>query len=125
MLGMLDLTRAFLIFVLAAFTATGSPTGSVYQKCGNTPTTRQSWCDGFDINTNWYEQWPDTGVVREYWITVDNVTIAPDGVQVQAITFNGSLPGPNLSANWGDWFLVHVTNNLEVNGTAIHWHGMR
>jgi FtsP/CotA-like multicopper oxidase with cupredoxin domain len=22
-------------------------------------------------------------------------------------------------------FLIHVTNNLEVNGTSIHWHGIR
>lgn len=30
-----------------------------------------------------------------------------------------------LQADWGDRLNIHVTNNLPVNGTAIHWHGIR
>jgi FtsP/CotA-like multicopper oxidase with cupredoxin domain len=54
-----------------------------------------------------------------------NITLAPDGYERYTMTFNGTIPGPALIADWGDTFVVHVTNNLENNGTAIHWHGMR
>jgi hypothetical protein len=38
--------------------------------------------------------------VREYWLSVENTTITPDGVEVQTLTFDGSLPGPTLVADW-------------------------
>lgn len=41
------------------------------------------------------------------------------------MNFNGSIPGPALTADWGDTFVIHVTNNMQDNGTSIHWHGMR
>jgi hypothetical protein len=40
-------------------------------------------------------------------------------------TFNGTVPGPQIMADWGDTLVIHVTNNLPDNGTAIHWHGLR
>jgi FtsP/CotA-like multicopper oxidase with cupredoxin domain len=30
-----------------------------------------------------------------------------------------------LQADWGDRLNIHVTNNLQINGTSIHWHGIR
>jgi FtsP/CotA-like multicopper oxidase with cupredoxin domain len=41
------------------------------------------------------------------------------------LTFNGTVPGPSIIADWGDNIIIHVTNNLQHNGTAIHWHGIR
>ncbi len=41
------------------------------------------------------------------------------------LTFNGTTPGPAIIADWGDNLIIHVTNNLAVNGTSIHWHGIR
>ncbi|KAG8210487.1 Extracellular dihydrogeodin oxidase [Trichophyton interdigitale] len=41
------------------------------------------------------------------------------------MTFNGTMPGPAIVADWGDDLVIHVTNNLRSNGTAIHWHGVR
>jgi hypothetical protein len=41
------------------------------------------------------------------------------------MTFNGTFPGPTLIVDWGDNVVVHVTNNLEYNGTTVHWHGLR
>jgi FtsP/CotA-like multicopper oxidase with cupredoxin domain len=38
---------------------------------------------------------------------------------------NGMYPGPTLRAKWGDWIVVNVKNNLRINGTGIHWHGIR
>ena len=36
---------------------------------------------------------------------------------------NGSMPGPAIDVNEGDWVEVTVTNNL-VDATTLHWHGM-
>lgn len=38
---------------------------------------------------------------------------------------NDQYPGPTLRANWGDTVVVNVKNNLRLNGTSIHWHGLR
>ena len=61
----------------------------------------------------------------EYWLSVENTTLSPDGYTRQTLTFNGTIPGPAIIADWGDNLVIHVTNNLEHNGTAIHWHGIR
>jgi FtsP/CotA-like multicopper oxidase with cupredoxin domain len=61
----------------------------------------------------------------EYWLSVDSIILAPDGVERQVLAFNGTVPGPTIIADWGDDIVIHVTNNLSVNGTSIHWHGIR
>ncbi|CAK1359430.1 Laccase-2 [Cercospora beticola] len=91
---------------------------------GNTAEDRSVWC-GYDLNTNWYDEVPDTGVTREYWLEVTNTTLAPDGVERVVLSINGSVPGPTLEGNWGDTFVVHVKNSLTNNGTGIHFHGIR
>ncbi|KUJ18329.1 laccase from botrytis Aclada At 1.67 A resolution [Mollisia scopiformis] len=92
--------------------------------CDNTATSRSCWGD-YSIDTDWYTVTPDTGVTREFWLSAENVTAAPDGYQRYVLTFNGTVPGPAIIADWGDNLIIHVTNNLEVNGTSIHWHGIR
>ncbi|KAL3485117.1 multicopper oxidase-domain-containing protein [Aspergillus germanicus] len=92
--------------------------------CENTPTTRNCWGQ-YDLNTDYYNVIPDTGVVREYWLSIENATLAPDGYERQVLVANGTLPGPLIEGNWGDNFVIHVTNNMQHNGTAIHWHGIR
>jgi FtsP/CotA-like multicopper oxidase with cupredoxin domain len=76
---------------------------------------------------NNYPVVPDTGVTREYWLELSDVTVSPDGIARSAMAVNGSIPGPTLFADWGDTVVVHVTNNLVTsqNGTSIHWHGIR
>ncbi|KAE8313860.1 extracellular dihydrogeodin oxidase/laccase [Aspergillus transmontanensis] len=91
---------------------------------GNTPETRDQWCD-FDIRSDYYTEVPDTGVTREFWLVLGNTTTAPDGVPRNVLTVNGTSPGPTLHVNWGDWVRIHVYNGLENNGTSIHWHGIR
>ncbi|PMD44973.1 multicopper oxidase [Hyaloscypha variabilis F] len=97
---------------------------SAIRSSSNTPTSRSCW-GNYSINTDWYSVIPDTGVTREYWLSVENSTLAPDGYERIALTFNGTIPGPAIIADWGDNLVIHVTNNLEHNGTSIHWHGMR
>ncbi|ATY65020.1 Multicopper type 3 [Cordyceps militaris] len=93
---------------------------------GNTATTRSQWCD-FSIDTNWYDEVPDTGVVREYFFDLEQVTASPDGFARTVYAFNGVVPGPTIEADWGDTVVIHVSNNLTLaqNGTSIHFHGIR
>ena len=93
---------------------------------GNTATTRSEWCD-YSIDTDYTTQAPDTGVTREYWLELTDVTVAPDGVSRSAMAVNGTIPGPTLFADWGDTVIVHVNNLLteSQNGTSIHFHGIR
>ncbi|KAF7556688.1 hypothetical protein G7Z17_g1277 [Cylindrodendrum hubeiense] len=76
---------------------------------------------------NYTEQPMDTGVTREYWLELTDMIVAPDGVPRRAMAVNGSIPGPTLFADWGDTLKVHVTNKLttSLNGTSIHFHGIR
>ncbi|PSN64803.1 multicopper oxidase [Corynespora cassiicola Philippines] len=93
---------------------------------GNTASTRGEWCD-YSIDTDYMTEVPDTGVTREYWLELTDVTVAPDGVSRSAMAVNGSIPGPTLFADWGDNVVVHVINSLtsSQNGTSIHFHGIR
>lgn len=75
-------------------------------------------------NTNYYVDYPNTGVTRSYDWTVSKQDVAPDGVTVPGLLVNGQYPGPLIEANWGDWIEVTVHNNISDEGTAIHWHGI-
>jgi FtsP/CotA-like multicopper oxidase with cupredoxin domain len=81
------------------------------------------WCD-YSVDTDYENVVPDTGVTREYWLDLTQVTISPDGVSRVAMAVNGSIPGPTIIADWGDNIVVHVTNNLSEsqNGSSIHWY---
>ncbi|KAL3440209.1 Cupredoxin [Aspergillus insuetus] len=91
--------------------------------CENTPTSRECWGQ-YNISTDWHSVVPETGVTREYWLVAENHTLAPDGYERQVLVFNGTLPGPLIEADWGDELVIHVTNALDYNGTAVHWHGI-
>ncbi|KAJ5213423.1 hypothetical protein N7449_000592 [Penicillium cf. viridicatum] len=92
---------------------------------GNTASDRQSWCN-YNVSTNYYDVVPTTGVTKEYYLNIEDVTVAPDGYSRAAMAINGSIPGPTIEANWGDNVIVHVTNSLtSVNGSSIHFHGIR
>jgi len=55
------------------FPSQGAPSHDSYLSAGlvkraptcNTPTNRACWTDGFDINTDYEANFPDSGVVRE------------------------------------------------------------
>lgn len=93
--------------------------------CKNGPNNRQCWSPGFDINTDFDTNWPDTGVTRQYSFDITNGTAAPDGIPRDTFLINGQYMGPTIYADWGDYVEVTVTNYLQDNGTGIHWHGVR
>ncbi|KAJ5322153.1 Multicopper oxidase [Penicillium brevicompactum] len=112
-------------------TATTKTTTKIHQPtgtpcAGNTARTRSKWCK-YDVNTDYTKTVPNTGVTREYWLSLEDLTLAPDGFSRSVMTINGTIPGPTIFADWGDWVVVHVANNLKTakNGTSIHWHGIR
>jgi len=95
----------------------------------NTPSNRACWTAGFNISTDYEANFPATGVVRNYNFViteVDNwVNPREGGTKRKAMLINGQFPGPNIVADWGDTVRVTVTNRLRINGTSIHWHGVR
>lgn len=48
----------------------------------------------------------------------------PGGTPVEAWTFNGTLPGPQLTATSGDLVEVVVVNRDVTRGVSVHWHGV-
>ncbi|KAJ8120299.1 hypothetical protein ONZ43_g2958 [Nemania bipapillata] len=93
----------------------------------NTPSNRACWSPGFDINTD-YETKTPAGVVRTFNWQVSEIDnwVGPDGrKKSKVMLINNQYPGPTLTADWGDTVVINIKNNLEVNGTSIHWHGMR
>ncbi|KAK3303048.1 multicopper oxidase-domain-containing protein [Chaetomium strumarium] len=92
--------------------------------CENTPKSRNCWGD-YSTDTNYYETTPETGKTVEKWLSVEEGPCAPDGYQRTCMTFNGTIPGPTIIADWGDNLVIHVTNNMSNNGTSVHWHGLR
>lgn len=94
------------------------------QVCPNTPTSRSCWGQ-YSTDTNYYTTYPETGDTVEIWLSAEESTCNPDGYERSCMTFNGTMPGPPIVANWGDELVIHVTNNMRSNGTTVHWHGVR
>ncbi|EEY14317.1 laccase-2 [Verticillium alfalfae VaMs.102] len=95
--------------------------------CGqHGPKNRACWRDNFDIFTDTSSKIPDTGKTRTYDLTITNVSSfsSADGVSKPAMLINGQFPGPTIVADWGDWVKINVHNQLQHNGTSIHWHGI-
>ena len=65
-----------------------------------------------------------TGQTRQFDLVVQETSweLLP-GVTADAITFNGTVPGPTIRVTEGDTVEIEVTNKLDVS-TSIHWHGL-
>ncbi|RDW92183.1 hypothetical protein BP5796_01577 [Coleophoma crateriformis] len=117
-------TLAWTISGVTAAPSVTLPSKPLGKRCVNSASDRSCWGD-YDLSTNYYDEAPDTGVTREYWLTLSNTTAAPDGVSRNVLLVNGTFPGPTLFADWGDTVKVHVYNGLTHNGSTIHFHGIR
>lgn len=64
------------------------------------------------------------GVVRRYTLSAETavVTLA-SGKKVAAWTFNGQVPGPQITAQQGDLLVVTLKNVDIKSGVTVHWHG--
>ncbi|KAI0882949.1 multicopper oxidase [Annulohypoxylon maeteangense] len=90
----------------------------------NAPASRNCWGE-YSIDTDYYTTVPETGKVVEVWLSAEETACSPDGYERTCMTFNGTVPGPLITADWGDDLVIHVTNNMKSNGTSVHWHGIR
>ncbi len=62
--------------------------------------------------------------VVETTITSEEATVdIGNGVQANAQTYNGQIPGPTFELNVGDTVIVHYHNHL-AHDSGIHWHGI-
>lgn len=107
---------------------------SIWEPC-NTPSQRSCWLRmkkpdinanlyGYDIHTD-YETNVPIGISRYYTLDVSRKVIYPDGFPKKAFLFNGTYPGPQIEACWGDELIINIINSLPNMGTSVHWHGIR
>ncbi|QED37163.1 copper oxidase [Antarcticibacterium arcticum] len=61
--------------------------------------------------------------VREYNITIDQEEVKIGGKKKMGMTINGSIPGPTLRFTEGEYAVIHVKNEMDVE-TSVHWHGL-
>jgi len=61
--------------------------------------------------------------VHEYKLELKEEMVYKAGKEVMGMTVNGSIPGPTLNFQEGEYAVILVTNNMSVE-TSVHWHGM-
>ncbi|HEX2911537.1 MAG TPA: multicopper oxidase family protein [Chloroflexia bacterium] len=67
---------------------------------------------------------PSQAPVKTFNLTAQEARLdLGEGKLVEAWTFNGTAPGPELRVQQGDLVVVHLKNNLPFS-TTIHWHGV-
>lgn len=64
-----------------------------------------------------------TGPQKHYDLTIAKSTVNFSGKAAQAVSVNGTVPGPLLHFREGEEVTIDVTNTLpEI--TSVHWHGL-
>lgn len=77
--------------------------------------------DEYILQPSWdYHATPTT---REYYWTITNAVLNPDGVFRPMTLINNQFPGPLVEINEGDTLVVHISNR-GINATSMHFHGI-
>ncbi|MCD0448663.1 multicopper oxidase family protein [Actinocorallia sp. API 0066] len=64
------------------------------------------------------------GITRRYTLTAKTATVRlPSGGELDARTYDGTLPGPAIRATEGDLVEVSLRNTDIEDGVTLHWHG--
>lgn len=58
-----------------------------------------------------------------YHLTIDQKEVKIAGKRSKGMTINGTIPGPTLRFKNGDYAVMHVKNEMNVE-TSVHWHGL-
>ncbi|HET7361115.1 MAG TPA: multicopper oxidase domain-containing protein [Salinimicrobium sp.] len=61
--------------------------------------------------------------VVKYYLTIDEEMVNITGEDRMGMTVNNGIPGPTLRFTEGDYAVIYVTNNMDVE-TSVHWHGL-
>lgn len=60
--------------------------------------------------------------VREHTLIIRKEKVNKAGKEVMGMTVNGTIPGPTLEFKEGEYAVIYVKNEMDVE-TSIHWHG--
>ena len=71
------------------------------------------------VDTNASPTILETTIVADETLGVD----IGNNVTANVLTFNGTIPGPELRAKVGDTLIIHYENHLD-HPSGIHWHGI-
>ena len=58
-----------------------------------------------------------------YTISIKKKMVKNAGKEVMGMTINGGIPGPTLRFVEGEYAVIYVKNEMDVE-TSIHWHGL-
>ncbi|MEU5669213.1 multicopper oxidase family protein [Micromonospora sp. NPDC047753] len=62
---------------------------------------------------------------RAFTLTAKNATVRlSSGAEIDALTYNGQSPGPELRVREGDLVEVTLHNEIPDENVTIHWHGL-
>lgn len=118
--------KTYLYTATAVVAAAGiGATWWAYQTRTNSPLAKLNTLSGQFKSINTYVDHPssNTPTVRYTLVAEAKTLNLGQGKTVQGMTFNGTAPGPLLTARQGDFVEVTVKNNLNVPIT-VHWHGI-
>jgi hypothetical protein len=59
------ISTASLLAVVASGVVAAPSKAPLVKRCTNSASDRSCWSDSFDLSTNYYDEAPDTGVIRE------------------------------------------------------------
>ncbi len=62
--------------------------------------------------------------IKEYHLNINQGMVNVTGKPVKRITVNGKFIAPLLEFEEGDEAVIHVHNQLKVQDTSLHWHGL-
>jgi FtsP/CotA-like multicopper oxidase with cupredoxin domain len=107
-----------------AQTSTSTPVPGIASPSGAHDYRSSAALSTLTVKLNASAEIKPTGRVREFQLVATRAPweIAP-GKTVQAITYNGTVPGPTLRVTEGDTVKVTLKNELDQD-TTIHWHGL-
>ncbi|WP_339793334.1 multicopper oxidase domain-containing protein, partial [uncultured Imperialibacter sp.] len=71
------------------------------------------------VSLNIYAQTDTT----EYRISISEMSMNITGKDRTALAIDGQIPGPTLRFKEGDYAVIYVKNDLDVE-TSVHWHGL-
>lgn len=63
------------------------------------------------------------GDTTVYHLNINKTKVNLAGKKVNAMSINGSIPGPTLKFKEGGFAVIYVRNNMDVE-TSVHWHGL-
>jgi FtsP/CotA-like multicopper oxidase with cupredoxin domain len=133
--NMLRKTLKALLFIIAILIVAGGGTFYVLAAGSKQPpsmnmghmdhsATAQPAGRGKEVSVTSLVEKPSAAPVKTFELTAEERTIDTGaGRTVQAWTYNGTIPGPELRVRQGDRVVVHLKNRLS-EGVTIHWHGV-